>query len=120
MSDELSPDRPPNQPPDTPPDGQQDVFAQAFEALLREQAVPGEAPASKAGPCPELGEWVRLASGDVQSSDEAALMAHAAGCGTCATRLRQGLKLLAGEASHLESEEIAGLASASQGWQTKL
>jgi tetratricopeptide (TPR) repeat protein len=88
---------------------------------LRSDARDGEtAQAGELGPCPEPGEWLRLVNGEAHPPQEDELMAHAAACGPCAARLRQGLRLLSAEVSAEESAELAALASASDEWQSWL
>ncbi|MFZ0743279.1 MAG: CHAT domain-containing protein [Terracidiphilus sp.] len=70
-----------------------------------------------AGPCPEPGEWLRLARGETLAGETEALLSHAAMCAACVTRLRQGQRVLSQVASPEESEELGQFASASPQWR---
>jgi hypothetical protein len=130
MNDELNPNDLPNQPTDHPPDGRGDALRQAIADLIMEASAPSRAALSDAvdedstevepGSCPDPGEWLRLAGGEVWQPREDSLMAHAAACDTCATRLRRSLVLLAAEASEEESAELVLLASTSPDWRYRL
>src|ERR1035437_4729930 len=89
MKDELNPNR-----PSRPADGPEDALNKAFEELLEgpsPHAGPSPAAAGAPGLCPQPGEWIRLASGEARPAEGDRLLAHAAGCGDCAARLRQSL-----------------------------
>jgi tetratricopeptide (TPR) repeat protein len=126
MSDDLNPDRPQKLP--------EDALAKAFEELIEGRSTRAESPREDAqgvppagtpSPCPELGAWPELLSGEAPPAETAnpanaakldALLAHAAQCPTCAERLR----ILSADASPEEAAEVRELASASRDWQRNL
>ena len=115
MKDELNPNR-----PSRPADGPEDALKKAFEELLEgpsPHAGPSPAAAGAPGFCPQPGEWIRLASGEARPAEVDRLLAHAAGCGDCAARLRQSLRLFSAEATPEETVAAGQLASASPEWQ---
>jgi tetratricopeptide (TPR) repeat protein len=115
-----------------------DDLIQAFEELIEGQSpqaerphedVPGALPSDLHNPCPELGAWLLLLSGDAETTHAAkpsgtaksiakleAMLAHAARCTTCAERLR----MLFANASKEEEAEVRKLTSSSRDWQNDL
>src|ERR1017187_4372830 len=131
MKDNLNPAIPENGSPNQPEGGLGPAaLACGLEELLQRRISPepldkGVAAANGPGPCPEPGAWLRLATGEshaihADASETTALLAHAAGCGTCAQRLRQASRLFAPEVSADESAELGELRSASPLWHRQL
>src|SRR5271166_5396670 len=118
MKDDLNP----NRPADTaePPEGS---LQRAFEELL-EGLSPGDrltpAVADPPDPCPEPGQWVLLASGDALPAELDELLVHAAGCGSCAARLRESLSLFSAAPSAEETASAGGFASGTPFWQRRM
>ena len=118
MKDDLNPNR-----PSVPAEPLEDALQTAFEELLEGLSLDGRlSPAIADAPesCPEPGEWVRLANGEALPAQLDGLLAHAAGCGSCAARLREGLRLLSAPASPEETAAAGKLASATPFWQRRV
>jgi tetratricopeptide (TPR) repeat protein len=73
-----------------------------------------------AGPCPEAGDWFRLAVGDIPAEKRGALLSHAALCSGCLARLRESQGILSEEISPEESADLKQLSSTSPQWQRRL
>lgn len=73
-----------------------------------------------AGPCPEVGEWLRLSAGELVAEQQQALLAHAALCTGCLARLRESQGVITDEATADESEELKGFSSTSVQWQRRM
>src|SRR5579862_7443117 len=123
MSDELNPSGKVGQPADT-----RDDLAEALEGLvamapLRNSSRAGETgdfTAANNGPCPEHGDWFRLATGATATTEKNALLSHASVCSTCLTWLRGCQRVLSSDSSPEESREMANFASLTQPWQHQL
>jgi tetratricopeptide (TPR) repeat protein len=76
--------------------------------------------ADQPDPCPEPGEWVRLASGEALPAELDELLVHAAACGSCATLLRESLNLFSAPASAQEAAHVGELASSTPFWQRRM
>src|ERR1700733_9666470 len=109
-------------------EGHDEGLAGAVESLLASASGRGGAPAekrigfsaSKAGACPDLGDWILLASGDAPADRKDALLGHAALCSDCLARLREAQHALLSEATPEETDELKGYNSASPQWQHRL
>ena len=99
-----------------------DTLTSALDALLEGASLDSGPADTPDAPelCPDPGEWLTLACGDLRPADVDFLLAHAARCRECAARLRVSLRLLSEEASPEEASEIAQLASASPAWRHRL
>ena len=73
-----------------------------------------------AGSCPETGDWLRLASGDVPPQERQALLSHAALCTGCLARLRDSQQVLSEEITPEESAALQQFASTKPQWQRLL
>jgi tetratricopeptide (TPR) repeat protein len=73
-----------------------------------------------AGSCPDIGDWLRLAGGDVPPEERNALLAHAALCTGCLARLRDSQLALSDEITLEESAALQHYASTSPQWQRHL
>ncbi|MGO9434672.1 MAG: CHAT domain-containing protein [Terracidiphilus sp.] len=73
-----------------------------------------------AGPCPEVGDWLRLAGEDLPAARKEALLAHAALCTGCLRRLRESQSVFAEDTSPEEAAELKQLASTTPQWQRRL
>jgi tetratricopeptide (TPR) repeat protein len=73
-----------------------------------------------AGPCPEAGDWFRLAVGGVPAEKREALLAHAALCSGCLARLRESQGILSEDITPEESADLKQLSSTSPQWQRRL
>ncbi len=73
-----------------------------------------------AGSCPAIGDWLRLAIGDVPPQERQALLAHAALCTECLARLRDSQQVLSEEITPEESATLQQLASTKPEWQRLL
>ena len=103
----------------------EDALAGALEEMVEARSTSAAQPqwdrasANDADGCPKPDEWLPLLSGESQPADAAkldALLAHAADCRNCATRLR----LLTAEATEEEAAELRNLPSATPEWKYKL
>ncbi len=118
MKDDLNPN-----PPAGPAEPLEDPLQRAFEELLT-----GLSPADQLslpvadtpGSCPVPAEWIRLASGGALPAELDELLAHAAGCDTCAERLRESLSLFSAPASAQETADATELASTTPFWQRRM
>ncbi len=119
MNDDLNPEVPPRL---------SDDLAEALDDLramasFREVAGLGQLhpPTSpNFGPCPELTDWVRLATGETDAAAKEALLSHAAVCAKCLARLRGCQRALSAETSPVESRELENFASFTPQWQHRL
>jgi len=118
MKDDLNPNRP-SGPPDQPDDALQSAFEELLEGLSHHERL-SPAVADPPGACPELREWVRLASGNARPADLDGLLAHAADCSDCAARLRESLNIFSVPASPEETATVAELASADRFWHRRM
>jgi tetratricopeptide (TPR) repeat protein len=73
-----------------------------------------------AGACPSVGEWFRLAAGDLSPQARQTLLSHAALCTGCLARLRESQSILSADATAEESEEVKRFSSISPQWQRRL
>jgi tetratricopeptide (TPR) repeat protein len=108
--------------------GDRDHLAEALESLVatapfRSDAGSGNPTSFKApeaGPCPELGEWFRLATGSTSQVEKEALLSHASLCTACLARLRGCQHVLSPDVSSDESEQLGKFASSTPQWQHRL
>jgi tetratricopeptide (TPR) repeat protein len=98
----------------------EDLVAKANSRAMMGEDLPKNFTSPAAGKCPETGDWIELAGGDISSEKKDALRAHAALCSACLTQLRQVQHALTGEVSPQESAELSHLASTSSQWQHRL
>jgi CHAT domain-containing protein/tetratricopeptide (TPR) repeat protein len=100
---------------DTTPVDPGEALAQAFEGLVAGRLFsPGKVPegtersliAERDEACPDPGEWLRMVCGEVSPADLDQLLAHAAGCRSCAVRLQQSLKAISAEVTDAELAEV--------------
>jgi CHAT domain-containing protein/tetratricopeptide (TPR) repeat protein len=89
---------------------------------LREGHDPGAGlpEATAADACPAAEILLSLACGDPVAADRDRVLAHAALCADCGSRLRGVLQLLSGEATPEENEAAARQASATPIWRQRL
>jgi len=122
----------PGKAPENPPAEGGNRLSSALEELIQGRLSRAGSPSAEqmdreserrkavaAKPCPEPGEWALLLGDEplpAHSDKVIALLAHAAGCGVCAERLRT----LAGDISPEESAFLAELTLASAQGQRKL
>jgi tetratricopeptide (TPR) repeat protein len=76
--------------------------------------------APAAGSCPEVGEWLRLADGDLPPNKKESLLAHAALCTGCLARLRESQRALSDDISPEEAAELKQFTSTTPQWQRRL
>lgn len=120
MTDDLNPAY-----PSRPPDANPDELADALNHLramasFREVAGLGQSNppgALHSGPCPDLTDWLSLATGETDAATKEALLAHASLCATCLARLRACQRALTPEISSAETRELENFASATPQWQ---
>jgi tetratricopeptide (TPR) repeat protein len=128
MNDDLNPEGLQSGPNNPPENRMAEPLAGALADLLDRQAHPlagGTILPDAAGPCPEPGVWLRFATGECDPSTPGAptnqaLIAHAAGCSSCAQRLRQSIWLLSPELLPEEEPELSGQPAVSDAWQRNL
>jgi tetratricopeptide (TPR) repeat protein len=111
-------------------DPRPDELAEALDKLIAERlSGPITSPRGGAqgldgpggsGLCPEPGEWLELVTEKTDPSERDLLLAHAAGCGVCAARMRLSLRLLAEDATEEEAAAVARHETASHQWQRRL
>ncbi|MDE3188585.1 MAG: CHAT domain-containing protein, partial [Acidobacteriota bacterium] len=94
-------------------------------ALASSRADAGSTEAARFSPagaeaCPEPGAWLRLTTGEASAFEVESLLAHAAVCPVCLSRLRQSQRVLSPHVSQEESAELSHLASLSPQWQHRL
>jgi tetratricopeptide (TPR) repeat protein len=118
MKEDFNPN-PPARPADDPEGPLQKAFEELLEGLSHHDR-PTAAASDPPEACPEPGEWVRLASGEALPAELDALLAHAAGCGNCADRLRASLRLFSSPPSAEETAAAGELASATPFWQRRM
>jgi tetratricopeptide (TPR) repeat protein len=124
MSDDLNS----NQPADVSSGNSSDELARAFENLVAQvpssagvhPTFAGKLSLPDSGPCPEPGDWLRLADGETSATESEALLSHAARCAECVVRMRQGYRVLSRDASPEESAELDQFASSSPRWRHRL
>ncbi len=73
-----------------------------------------------AGSCPDVGEWFRLAAGELAPDKHQALLAHAALCTGCLARLRESQSVVSAEATPEEAEELKRFSSTTAQWQLRM
>ncbi len=120
MTDDLNPAS-----PSRPSDANPDELADALQHLramasFREIAGLGQSHppvAPRSGPCPDLADWLSLATGETDAATKEALLAHASLCATCLARLRGCQRALSPEISSAETRELENFASATPQWQ---
>ena len=98
----------------------EDLVAKASSRATGKEDLPRDFMSPAAGKCPDPGDWIELVGGNVASEQKNALLAHAALCSTCLTRLRHVQHAIAAEASPQESAELSQFASTSSQWQHSL
>ena len=111
-----------------PSQGDHDELAEALAQLratasLRDAAGLNEPPnfrPAQAGPCPELGDWLRLATGETKVDERDAFLAHASVCGTCLSRLRACQQMLSADSSVSETDGLANFAPLTPQWRRRL
>ncbi len=119
MNDDLNPGVPPR-PSDDLAEALDDLRAMASfrEVAGLGQLHPPMSP--NFGPCPELADWVRLATGETDAEAKEALLSHAAVCAKCLARLRGCQRALSPETSPAETRELENFASFTPQWQHRL
>jgi hypothetical protein len=98
----------------------EDLVAKANSRAIAGKERPGAFTSPAAGLCPDTGDWIELAAGDVASEKKDALLAHAALCSGCLAQLRKAQLALSSEVSAEESAELKQFASTSPQWQHRL
>lgn len=125
MNHDFQPDATPSL---TPPQyGEDQTIARAFEAMVSGKAEAWQSfdaqtatPVRVGTPCPEPGDWLRLACKELSDAEMDPLLAHAGHCRDCAARLRLSLQVLTAEATAEEAEEIRLLELQSTDWTRRL
>jgi len=106
-------------PHNTPPVDPGDSLAQAFEDLVAgrlssrgrvPEGADGSLLAEQDEACPDPGAWIRVVCGEVFPAELDHLLTHAAGCRSCAARLRMSLEAVSTEATDEEIAEFEALA----------
>lgn len=80
----------------------------------------GKLRADGSEPCPEIGEWIRLATEELPVVEKDKLLLHAAVCSECLMRMRESQAVLSGDAQPAESAALAECASLTPEWQHRL
>lgn len=116
----------PNQPGDRPESAPAGSIGDSMEDRERGKAgvfsdVVTTHPSPEApDPCPEPGDWLRLAVGETSDSESNGLLAHAAACRECAARLRMSIHVLSDEIAPEEAAGLGNLPTSSIEWQRRI
>ena len=70
--------------------------------------------------CPEAGEWISIACGQVSAQERESMLGHAAVCDDCAKQLRMSSELFAVEMNAEEVAVLGQLQTATQAGQHRL
>lgn len=71
-------------------------------------------------PCPSESVWLEVAAGLTSEHDRERLVAHAAGCHSCADQLARGIRLMSSEETGEENAMIGSLKTAQPEWQADM
>jgi tetratricopeptide (TPR) repeat protein len=119
MKDEVNANTPPMPSPE--PSG--DALARALEVMAAQapfraagECAP-EPPLPEAGPCPEIGAWLRLAREEALPDEQSALLTHAALCTACLSRMRECRAIVFGDFSAEQIREFKHLSAATHAWR---
>ena len=124
----MNSDSNPNPKKDSPAESSDAGLAKALEVLVahapfrtpaqNDQASGFRAPG--AGACPGADDWLHLAAGELPSGRTQALLAHAALCTSCLSRLRESQSAISENATPEETDQLSRFSSTSQQWQRRL
>lgn len=124
----MNDDSNPNPQPSSVSLSSEEGLAQALEDLVSNAPFRISAQLNKsasftsswAGPCPDAGDWLLFAGGELSPAKGQALLTHAALCTNCLNRLREAQRVLSPEAPPEELEDLKQFASTSSTWQRRL
>lgn len=76
--------------------------------------------AASAGVCPDVGTWIEFATQKSRGTSAEDLLAHAALCSECLSKLRMSQRILDRDPTAEENDVLSTLASTSEQWQRRL
>lgn len=131
MNEDFNPGQVPEHPPGQAGNRLSGALEELIQGRLPRAGMPvpepmdpeSRGPEAGGEPCPEPGEWALLLGDEARPAELAkvnALLAHAAGCGMCAERLRALSSEMLADVSPEERAVLAGLTLASAQGQRKL